>query len=166
MDQELIGPNCTDDEEILQQLLQFKLDRFGDSFIQDEAEENERRAMLKAARESMARTKKALLHWQHNLPTKDEQSRNPVTESATVGSSKSAMEQLLKDKLDILDLEEDSNRATEPAADPNSVTIQDDHVDRAKSALAVGQGDGRRGGEGSIGQGDGRRGGEGLPSVP
>ncbi|KAM3409769.1 hypothetical protein ACQJBY_002189 [Aegilops geniculata] len=139
MDQELIGPNCSDDEEILRQLLQFKLDRFGNCFIQDEAEENQRRAMLKAARESMARTKKAMLHWPHNLPTKVEQSRKaeaPVTESATVGSSKSAMEQLLKDKLDILDLEEDSKKATEPAADPNSVTIQDDHVDRAKSALA------------------------------
>ena len=38
--------------------------------------------------------------------------------------------QVLKEKLD---LEEVSNRSTKPAADPNSLTIQDDH---GKSALA------------------------------
>ncbi|CAM0942683.1 unnamed protein product [Alopecurus aequalis] len=131
VDQEVVSPNCTDDEEIMQQVLQFQLDRFGDSFIQDEAEEKERREMVKEAQESLARRKKALLpYWQGKFPTtKDEESQQ--AQAPVTGPEES--EQLLKDKFAILDLEGDSNRTTES----NSVTIiQDDHVDSVKSALA------------------------------
>ncbi|CAM0942684.1 unnamed protein product [Alopecurus aequalis] len=126
-----IGPNSADDEKILQQMLQSKLDRLGDSFVQDEAEENERRAMLKEVQEELARRKKAmLLYWQGKVPTKDPKAQAPVV---VTQAEESAMDKevIADDKQKL-----DSNSTTEATANPNSVTIQDDCADRAKSALA------------------------------
>ncbi|CAM0942668.1 unnamed protein product [Alopecurus aequalis] len=133
MDQEVIGPNSADDERILQQMLQSKLDLLGDSFIQDEAEEKERRAMLKEVQEELARRKKAmLLYWQGKLPAKDRKAQAPVV----IQAEESAMDHEViaddKQKLGIWG----SNRMTKATSNFNSVTIQDDHVDKAKSALA------------------------------
>lgn len=84
MNQDVIGLSYTLDEEILQQMLQYKLDHFGNSFIVGEAEEKEGRAILKATQEKMAMIKKFL----QKLPTKDLlEALNRTTEPAANPSS-------------------------------------------------------------------------------
>jgi hypothetical protein len=115
-------------EEFMQLALNYKFCRDDDFALLPGAEEKERRANAKVMYENYARKDIALLLREAMLPTKDEEEAGILEESAmgqeVTSRDKESLEHVLKDRL-VLD--KDLN---------NSMTIKDDQVDSAKSALA------------------------------